>query len=101
MDDSENREQPRGTIKVSGQIVNLKLRFTPHAWHPATDLFETSEEYLVKIEIAGMSEEGFTVCMEDNTLMVSGERPLVKSRWRFPPAGNPLWRIQYHGGYPY
>jgi HSP20 family protein len=77
MDDFENREQPRGTIKVSGQIVNLKLRFTPHAWHPATDLFETPQEYLIKIEIAGMREEDFTVCMEDNTLMVSGERPLV------------------------
>lgn len=77
MDDFENREQSRRTIKVSAQIVNLKLRYTPHAWHPATDLFETPDEYLIKVEIAGMNEEDISVCMENNTLMVSGERPLV------------------------
>ena len=77
MDDFENRAQPRRTIKVSEQIVNLKFRYTPHAWHPATDLFETPDEYLIKVEIAGMNEEDITVCMESNTLLVSGERPLV------------------------
>ena len=77
MDDSKNQEQPRGTIKITAQIVNLKLRYTPHAWHPATDLFETPDEYLVKVEIAGLNDQDFSICMESNTLMVSGTRPLV------------------------
>ncbi|BBB48557.1 Hsp20/alpha crystallin family protein [Pelolinea submarina] len=77
MDEFEKREQSRGTIKVTAQIVNLKLRYTPHAWHPATDLFETADEYLIKVEIAGLNEEDITVCIEGNSVLVSGERPLV------------------------
>jgi HSP20 family protein len=77
MNDFEDREQSRGTIKVTAHIVNLKLRYTPHAWHPATDLFETPGEYIIKVEIAGLNEQDIAVCIEGNTVMVSGERPLV------------------------
>ncbi|MDK2980132.1 MAG: hypothetical protein PWQ55_479 [Chloroflexota bacterium] len=77
MDELEHKENPRGTIKVSAQIVKLKLRTTPHAWHPATDVFETPDEYLVKVEIAGLNDQDFSICMEGNSMMISGERPLV------------------------
>jgi len=77
MDEFEKREQSRGTIKVTAQIVNLKLRYTPHAWHPATDLFETADEYLIKVEIAGLNDQDITVSIEGNSVLVSGERPLV------------------------
>lgn len=83
MNDFEKEEHPQGSIKVTAQIINLKLRFTPHAWHPATDLFETPDEYIIKVEIAGMQEEDFTVSIEGNTVLVSGVRPLVSPEGAF------------------
>ena len=32
-----------------------------HAWHPPTDVFETDEMVVVRVEIAGMEETDFTI----------------------------------------
>jgi HSP20 family protein len=45
-----------------------------HVWHPATDLFETSQAYIVKIEICGMKDEGFSINFDKNILTVLGTR---------------------------
>jgi len=76
MDNDEKRQLTQGSIKVTAQILNLKFRVTQHAWHPATDLFETADEYLVKVEIAGMNEDGFAVSVEGNVIQIAGQRPL-------------------------
>jgi len=83
MDDYENRDSIPGTIKVTAHLINLKLRLTPHAWHPATDLFETPDEYIIKVEIAGMKEEDFLVSVEGATVLVAGQRPLVNPEGAF------------------
>ena len=38
MDNSNNQEPTQGVIKISARVINLKLRTTSLAWHPATDL---------------------------------------------------------------
>jgi len=43
-------------------------------WTPPTDLYETEDGFVVKVEIAGMREEDFEVAIENNVLMVSGNR---------------------------
>ena len=60
----------------------LKLEFTPHshAWHPPTDLFETQNGFVVRIEIAGMAENDFTVNYDRNTLIVQGRRLILDSK---------------------
>jgi len=83
MDEQEKKELSQGTIRITTQFFNLKLRVHPHAWHPATDLFETQDEYIIKIEIAGMSEDDFTVNVENNTVAVYGQRPLVNPEGAF------------------
>ena len=45
------------------------------AWSPPTDLYETEETYVVRVEIAGMSEDDFEVLLENNSLLISGVRP--------------------------
>jgi HSP20 family protein len=47
----------------------------PHNWHPPTDLYETEDSYLVRIEIAGMNTEEFVISLADQRLEVSGIRP--------------------------
>ena len=44
-------------------------------WKPPTDIYETAEEIIVIVEIAGMRKEDITVTIENNLLTVSGTRP--------------------------
>ena len=51
------------------------------AWSPPTDLCETGESYVVRVEIAGMREDGFEILLENNLLLISGSRPdLIERR---------------------
>lgn len=52
-----------------------------NVWSPPTDMFEADDVYVVRVEIAGMSEEDFNVSIEDdNYLVVSGVRPDLPER---------------------
>ena len=44
-------------------------------WSPPTDLYETQENCVVKVEIAGMRDEDFEVAFENNMLIIRGSRP--------------------------
>lgn len=44
-------------------------------WVPPTDIYETEENFVVRIEIAGMKDEDFEIAVENNLLMISGNRP--------------------------
>lgn len=47
----------------------------PHTWHPPTDLYETDDRFIIRVEIAGMNKEEFCVSLENNILTISGARP--------------------------
>jgi len=49
-------------------------------WSPPTDVYETEENYLIKVEIAGMRDEDFEVAFENNVLMISGYRSDLNER---------------------
>jgi HSP20 family protein len=63
---SERRREVRGA---------LGWQVTSGVWSPPTDLFETPEEYVVSVEIAGMRESDFDVIYEKGALVVTGQRP--------------------------
>jgi HSP20 family molecular chaperone IbpA len=52
----------------------------PHAWRPPTDVYETEETLVVRIEIAGMDEKDFTISLTDRTLTVRGVRQETPER---------------------
>jgi HSP20 family protein len=43
-------------------------------WRPPTDVYETDEAVVVRVEIAGMREADFTVTLRDQLLIVTGTR---------------------------
>ena len=43
-------------------------------WNPPTDVFETEENFIVRVEIAGMKDADFEVAIENHILMISGHR---------------------------
>jgi HSP20 family protein len=61
-----------------------KTGFWPssRAWIPPTDVFETDQSIVVRMEIAGVAEEDIEVKVSDNFLVVRGRRlhaPLAKN----------------------
>lgn len=63
---TERRREVRGA---------LGWQVTSGVWSPPTDLFETPDEYVVSVEIAGMRESDFDVIYENGVLVVTGQRP--------------------------
>src|SRR4030042_6585533 len=43
-------------------------------WRPPTDVYETDSHVIVKVEIAGMREEDFSISLNAQTLLISGVR---------------------------
>jgi HSP20 family protein len=44
------------------------------SWYPATDIFETKDDYVFKLELPGLSKEDINIEFSDNTLSIKGER---------------------------
>ena len=64
----------------TARIVKLEITPHSHAWHPPTDLFETETEFVIRVEIAGMSENDFSVHYDRNMLVVLGKRSTLDSK---------------------
>lgn len=60
------------------QAVSWHVRSS--IWSPPTDVYETEENYVIKVEIAGMRDEDFDVAVENNILMISGYRSDLNER---------------------
>ena len=63
---SESRREVRHTI-------SWHVRST--TWSPPTDVYETEEHCVIKVEVAGMRDEDFEVAFENTILMIRGHRP--------------------------
>jgi len=60
------------------QSINWQVRSS--VWTPPTDVYETEESLIVRVEIAGMREEDFEVGLDNGVLKISGLRPDVNER---------------------
>ena len=45
-----------------------------HAWRPPTDVYETDENVVVRVEVAGMKETDLSVSLADRMLIITGIR---------------------------
>jgi HSP20 family protein len=48
------------------------------SWNPAVDIAEHEDQYIVKVELPGVSREDVKVTMEENQLMIRGEKKQEK-----------------------
>ena len=60
--------------------VGWQVQVRAGAWNPPTDVYETENDYVVRVEIAGMREDDFEITVENNLLVISGSRPDVPER---------------------
>lgn len=49
-------------------------------WRPPTDVYETEEALIVRMEIAGMSESDFVIELDGRILSIRGMRPDANER---------------------
>lgn len=77
---SDYRQDPQ--LMAAG-IVSWHLTMLPHAWRPPTDLFETDDKFVVRVEISGMRDGQFSVSVDNNVLTISGIRPDTNERRAF------------------
>lgn len=86
--DQENNQYPANPSgdeadQPSGVITWRVSVRRPHTWQPPTDLYETDEKFIIRVEIAGMNKEEFCVSLENNILTISGSRPDMPLRRSF------------------
>ena len=54
-----------------------------HVWQPPTDVYDTDDEIIVRVEIAGMNDADFSIDLDQNMLVISGLRPDTTKRKAF------------------
>ncbi len=55
-------------------------RSRPRTWRPPTDVYETDDAVIVKVEIAGMSPEDIGISFVEHVLTIHGYRPDVDAK---------------------
>jgi HSP20 family protein len=58
-------------LTPTGRWVSIQRHYR---WRPPTDVYETNESLVVKVEIAGMDEEHINIFLADRTLIINGIR---------------------------
>ncbi|MCP5104538.1 MAG: Hsp20/alpha crystallin family protein [bacterium] len=43
-------------------------------WYPATDIYETKDDYVFKMEVPGLTKDDVKIEVHENTLSIKGER---------------------------
>jgi HSP20 family protein len=51
-----------------------RITSRPHAWRPPTDVYETDNAIIIRVEVAGMRESDFTISLTGRNLTIRGFR---------------------------
>jgi len=70
----------RDRAKITPKSIGWQIRAHSHVWSPPTDLYETEDKYVVRVEIAGLRDQDFSVTLDNNYLVITGSRPDVLER---------------------
>ena len=54
--------------------------FAPRVWEPAIDVYETEDDVVVLVELAGVKQDEIEVVVNGNTLVISGQRKEAPQR---------------------
>lgn len=80
--------QPGSDRSGDTQFIDLspcgwRITLRSPAWRPPTDVFETEDAIVVRVEVAGMREEDISVELTGRTLIVRGARQDLPERRAF------------------
>jgi HSP20 family protein len=64
----------RGMDRLMNSMFLYETRTAPSTWRPPTDVYETADMVVIKVEIAGMSADDFEISFADRILQIRGTR---------------------------
>lgn len=67
-------------LQQMDESSRYRLASRSHVWRPPTDVFETDDVLVVRVEIAGMVETDFTIMVDERFLMIRGVRAEAAER---------------------
>jgi len=62
------------------ETTRWRITSRPHAWRPPTDVYETEDAIIIRVEVAGMRESDFNISLVERTLTVRGIRQDTSER---------------------
>ncbi len=65
---------PPARPRPSMQAIGWQVRLHSYSWSPPTDVYETEDAYVVRVEVAGMSRSDFSINIDKDHLVISGIR---------------------------
>lgn len=66
-------------IRFRLTTISRQWAARPHLWRPPTDLSETENDYVVRVEIAGMQDEELNIAIDGRQVAIYGLRqPLAE-----------------------
>ncbi len=71
---SSSLNQDKNSPRNYASQQNWRLYSQNQQWIPATDVFETDHQVIIRLEIAGMQEDAFEIVFDKNILAISGSR---------------------------
>jgi HSP20 family molecular chaperone IbpA len=74
---SGTRRYASSASQVTTTVVygrQWSLSYQGRSWRPPTDVYETADAVIVKMEVAGMSDDEFDITFADSILLVEGAR---------------------------
>lgn len=80
-----------GSFRLASGPINWSISIQSRSWRPPTDVFETEDSILVKVEIAGMTGHEFSIHLSANTISISGTRPPQTGRCAY-------YQMEIHSG---
>jgi len=83
--------QSEGLFKLINGPTNWSVTIQSRSWSPPTDVFETEDSILVKVEIAGMTGHEFSIHLSTSTISISGIRPPQSARCAY-------YQMEIHSG---
>jgi len=54
------------------------VRFSPKTWEPSVDVYETENEVVILIELAGVKEDEIEVAVDNKIVTIRGDRKDIK-----------------------
>ncbi|MBI4300957.1 MAG: Hsp20/alpha crystallin family protein [Chloroflexi bacterium] len=63
--------------RLLSHFANAKqptVRFSPHVWVPAIDVYETEEDVVIRVELAGVREEDMDISVDRDHFILRGQR---------------------------
>jgi len=64
-------------------IVNWHLAPRPNLWRPPTDVYETEDRVIIRVEVAGMHDGEFSVSFDQGIILISGVRQEIAEKRAF------------------